>query len=104
LKGVANSNPRPEPKVERVIVTTRPTESILWRTAKIGFYMVADDLVTLVDENGTPIKTEGGNTITAIVEPGTDPRAVASSLIYRRARNTIEGFNRRLVYPNLGLA
>jgi hypothetical protein len=46
--------------------------------------MVADDLVTLVDENDTPIKTEGVKTITAIIEPGVDPRVLASSLIYRR--------------------
>jgi hypothetical protein len=55
----------------------------------------------------TPIKTpktEGGKTISAIVEPGIHPRAVASSLIYHRARNRIDGFNRRLVYPKLGLA
>jgi hypothetical protein len=106
-KAVADSKlPRPAPKVERVIVTTRTSDPDSGDpgSANIGYYIVEDGLLTLTDQSGTPLKTEGDKPITAIIEPGVDPRAVAASLTYRRARNTIDGFNRRLVYPKLGLA
>jgi hypothetical protein len=96
--------PRPAPEIHRIIVSTRPSdpESGDPGSAKIAYWTLEGDLVTLVDENGTPLRSEGDRLITAIVEPGADARAVASSLVYRRARGDRGNFNRRLDYPRTG--
>jgi len=96
--------PRPAPEIHRIIVGTRQSdpESGDPGAAKVGHYVVEDDLLTLTDENGTPLQTDSGRPITAKVKDGVDPRAIASSLVYRRARDPTDGFNRRLDYPDLG--
>ena len=80
--------PKPKPKVERVIVTIRPSDPETGDpgSARFGYYTVEGDLLTLTDENGTPIKTDQDKMITAELESPSDAHGVAASLTRNRAR------------------
>jgi hypothetical protein len=60
-KAVADSKPpRPAPKVERVTVTVQypDPETDFPGSVRFGYFTVEDNLLTMCDENGTPLKTE----------------------------------------------
>jgi len=97
---------KPKPKVERVIVTIRPSDPDSGDpgSARIGYYVVEGDLLTLCDENGTPIKTDRDEMITAVLEHPSDAHAVASVLTRKRSRGSgMRGFEKgALKYPPAG--
>jgi hypothetical protein len=93
---------KPKPKVERVIVTIRPSDPETGDpgSARIGYYTVDGDLLTLCDENGTPIKNDQDQMITATLEHPSDAHGVAASLTRNRSRG---GFEKgALRYPDEG--
>jgi hypothetical protein len=69
---------RPKAKVERVICTIRPSDPETGDpgSARFGYYTVDGELLTMTDENGTPIKTERGDLVTAVLENGSDAGAI----------------------------
>ena len=99
---------KPKPKVERVIVTIRPSDPDSGDpgSARIGYYVVEGDLLTLCDENGTPIKNDQDQMITAVLEHPSDAHGVAAVLTRKRSRGSgMRGFEKgALRYPKLGLA
>jgi hypothetical protein len=96
---------KPPPKVERIIITTRPSKPETGDpgSAKIGHFFVEGDTLTLCDEAGTPLR-DREEPITAVLEPGTEPRAIAAVLPRRRSTtNSMRGFEKgRLSYPDVG--
>jgi hypothetical protein len=99
--------PRGKPSVERVCVTTRPSDPEAGDpgAARYGWYYVEGDRLTMCDEAGTPLKSESGRPVTVVLEDGADPRAIAASLTKRRSRGDgLSGFERGpLRYPKLRL-
>ena len=97
---------KPKPVVCRVIVTTRPSDPETGDpgAAKAGFYFVEGELLTLCDENGTPIKNDQDQMITAVLEHPSDAHGVAASLTRSRARGGgMRGFEKgALRYPDGG--
>ena len=97
---------KPKPVVCQVIVTTRPSDPDSGDpgSARIGYYVVEGDLLTLCDENGTPIKTDRDEMITAVLEHPSDAHAVASVLTRKRSRGSgMRGFEKgALKYPPAG--
>jgi hypothetical protein len=97
---------KPRPKVERVIVTIRPSDPETGDpgSARFGYYTVEGDLLTMTDENGTPIKNGRDEMITAVLEDGSDARAIASVLTRNRSRGSgMRGFEKgALRYPDGG--
>jgi hypothetical protein len=91
---------KPKPKVERVIVTIRPGDP---GSARIGYYTVEGELLTMTDENGTPIKN-GDELVTAVLEHPSDAHGVASVLTRKRSRGSgMRGFEKgALRYPDGG--
>lgn len=61
-----------------------------------GYYALADDTVTLVEENGVPVDIYK---LKRKLPPGADARAVACRLLRERYSGSSESFNRTLVYP-----
>jgi hypothetical protein len=97
---------KPKPKVERVIVTIRPSDPETGDpgAARFGYYFVEGDLLTMCDENGTPLKTSQDQLITATLASPSDAHGVAASLTRRRARGDgLRGFSKGpLRYPDEG--
>ena len=97
---------KPKPKVERVIVTIRPSDPETGDpgSARFGYYTVDGELLTMTDENGTPIKNDRDQMITAVLESPSDAHAVASVLTRKRSRGSgMRGFERgALKYPDGG--
>jgi hypothetical protein len=97
---------KPRPKVERVIVTIRPSDPETGDpgSARFGYYTVEGELLTMTDENGTPIKNDRDETVTAVLEHGSDARAIASVFTRKRARGSgMRGFEKgALRYPDGG--
>jgi hypothetical protein len=97
---------KPKPKVERVIVTIRPSDPETGDpgSARFGYYFVAGEFLTLCDENGTPIKNDQDQMITAVLESPSDAHGVAASLTRNRARGSgMRGFGKGpLRYPDGG--
>ena len=97
---------KPKPKVERVIVTIRPSDPETGDpgSARIGYYFVEGELLTMCDENGTAIKTDQDRMITATLEHPSDAHGVAASLVRKRARGSgMRGFGKGpLRYPDGG--
>ena len=62
------------------------------------------DLLTMTDENGTPLKTDQDKLITAVLEDPSSAHGVAASLTRKRARGDgLRGFERgALKYPDEG--
>jgi hypothetical protein len=79
---------KPRPKVERVIVTIRPSDPDSGDpgSARFGYYTVEGELLTMTDENGTPIKNDRDEMITAVLASPSDAHAVASVLTRNRSR------------------
>jgi hypothetical protein len=65
---------------------------------------VEGELLTLCDENGTPIKNDQDQMITAVLESPSDAHGVAASLTRNRARGGgMRGFEKgALRYPDEG--
>ena len=97
---------KPKPAVHQVIVTTRPADESTGDpgACRVGYYTVQDGLLTLTDENGSPLKTDQGKPITVVLENAGDARGVAASLVRKRARGDgMRGFERgALNYPDEG--
>jgi hypothetical protein len=97
---------KPRPKIERVNVTIRPSDPETGDpgAARFGYYFVEGDLLTMCDENGTPIKNSQDQMITATLEHASDAHGVAASLTRRRARGDgMRGFEKgALRYPDGG--
>ena len=97
---------KPKPKVERVIVTIRPSDPETGDpgSARFGYYTVDGELLTMTDENGTPIKNDQDQMITAVLESPTTAHAVASVLTRNRSRGSgMRGFEKgALRYPDGG--
>jgi hypothetical protein len=97
---------KPKPKVERVIVTIRPSDPETGDpgSARIGYYTVEGELLTMCDENGAPLKTDHDQMITAVLESPSDAHAVASVLTRKRSRGSgMRGFEKgALRYPDGG--
>ena len=97
---------KPKPKVERVIVTIRTSDPETGDpgSARIGYYTVEGQLLTLTDERGTPIKNDQDQMITAVLESPTTAHAVASVLTRNRSRGSgMRGFEKgALKYPPAG--
>jgi hypothetical protein len=94
---------KPKPTVERVIVTIRPSDPETGDpgSARFGFYTVVGELLTMCDENGTPIKNDQDQMITATLERPSDAHGVAASLTRKRSRGSgMRGFEKgALRYP-----
>ena len=62
------------------------------------------DLLTMTDENGTPLKTDQDKLITAVLASPSDAHGVAASLTRNRARGGgMRGFEKgALRYPDGG--
>lgn len=63
-----------------------------------NYYVVADDSVMLVEENGVPVDKYK---LSRKLKPGEDARAVACALIRRRYTKGSGDFNRPLSYPKI---
>jgi hypothetical protein len=63
-----------------------------------GYYTVADDTVTLVEENGVPVDKYK---LSQKLPPNGDPRATACALVRQRYSKNNGDFNRPLQYPTL---
>jgi hypothetical protein len=89
-----------------VIQTERPRGSFTGQCEE-GYYLLANDTVTLCDQAGTPHLDGRGKKITAKVGAGETPRQAAGRLL-RANLMTLgrrsSGFNRQLSYPRQGLA
>jgi hypothetical protein len=88
---------KPRPKVERVIVTIRPGDPETGDpgAARFGYYIVEGDLLTMTDENGTPLRTAHDALITAVLETPSAAHGVAASLTRKRARGDgMRGFDK----------
>lgn len=79
-------------------------------SCEVGFFTVDDDLLTLVEGDGAPIRATNGERITARLQAGESAHRIASRLILARWRNqraageTVPGFNRPLDYQRSGWA
>jgi len=96
---------KPKPVVCQVIVTTRPSDPDSGDpgSARIGYYTVEGELLTLTDERGT-LKNDQDQMITAVLESPTTAHAVASVLTRNRSRGSgMRGFEKgALKYPPAG--
>jgi hypothetical protein len=99
-----SAKPRPKPKM--VICTIRPSDPETGDpgAARFGYYIVEGDLLTMTDENGTPIRTAHDALITAVLASPSDAHGVAASLTRKRARGSgMRGFEKgALRYPDGG--
>jgi hypothetical protein len=97
---------KPRPKIERVIVTIRPSDPDSGDpgSARFGYYFVEGDLLTMCDENGSPLKTDQDALITVVLENAGDAHGIAASLVRKRSRgSSMKGFERgALKYPDEG--
>jgi hypothetical protein len=99
---------KPKPKVERVIVTIRPSDPETGDpgSARFGYYTLSEDglLLTMTDENGAALKGDQDQLITVTLEHTSDARAIAASLTRKRARGSgMRGFEKgALRYPDGG--
>jgi hypothetical protein len=97
-------------KLYEITVTTRnPSgEPGDLGSCEVGFFTLDDDLVTLVEGDGIPIRKSDGERITARVRPSENPRQVASRLVLSHWRNqrdsgeAVPGFGRPLHYRSSG--
>jgi hypothetical protein len=91
---------KPKPKslrqTQEVLITTRPPSDNDPGEVTMGYYFVEDGFLTMVDELGKPL----GNPIA--LKSGDDYRAIAASLTHKRLEG--RGFNRRIEYPEYGVA
>ena len=91
---------------QRVILTIRPADPETGDpgSARFGYYTVDGELLTMTDENGTPIKNDQDQMITAVLESPSDAHGVAASLTRNRSRGSgMRGFGKGpLRYPDGG--
>jgi hypothetical protein len=103
-KAVADAKPpRPAPKLECVVVTTRYADPETGDpgAARYGFYYVEDGILHMTDAAGNALRGEDDRPVTVTFEDGSDARAIAASLTRRRSgSNRPSGFERGpLRYP-----
>jgi hypothetical protein len=74
----------------------------------IGYYVLTDDVLTMTDSKGAPVRSRGGDKYEQKIKEGDNVTLIAQRLtmkIYRsRTGNDVAGFNRPLVYRPLGIA
>jgi hypothetical protein len=106
------------PEIKEVTITLRrPTGPNDPGLCEIGFFTHVDGIVSLTDESGTPLRRDGGSTVTTrntkgkdaptwSAPAGNDPRAVAGRLLHQKFSSIKSGsdFNRPLHYPKIGIA
>ena len=88
---------KPKPQIQRVIVTIRPSDPETGDpgSARIGYYTVEGELLTLCNEAGAPLKNDQDQMITAVLEHPSDAHGVAASLVRNRCRgNGMRGFEK----------
>jgi hypothetical protein len=66
-----------------------------------GFYIVEDDSIVLTDKRGTPIDK---HRLSRELNPGQDPHSIAAILLRQWKRPKNSDFNRKIVYPKIGVA
>ena len=73
-------------------------------SCEVGFFTIDNDLLSLVEADGTPVRKANGDRETALLRAGESARTVASRLIlaHWRATNPTSDFNRPLRYGPLG--
>jgi hypothetical protein len=72
-----------------------------------GRYTVTDDVVTLVDHHGNPVRDKDGKKYCQKLQPGESAHVIAGRMTKqfrtaRRGKDKVEGFNRKIDYPDLG--
>jgi hypothetical protein len=68
----------------------------------IGYYMLADGLLTMTDADGAPVRSRGGDKFVRKLQPDENPDIVAKRLtvkIHRMASGDEHGAWRRLDWP-----
>jgi hypothetical protein len=89
-----------------VIIQTRAPRGSHPGACEEGFYHMVRDEVTLTTQDGTVILDNRGHKISALVEPGQNPKQVAARLL----RSTLghgartSGFGAPIHYPKSGVA
>jgi hypothetical protein len=95
-------------KVHRVTVDIfRPTSAGDPGTIAEGAYTVTDDVVTLTDHAGNPVRDKDGKKYSQKLQPGESAHVIAGRMTKtfrtaRRGAEKVEGFNRKIIYPDLG--
>jgi hypothetical protein len=95
-------------KIHNVVVQIHgPTSSGDPGTVAEGRYTFEDNTITLVDHLGNPVRDKDGKKYCQKLNPGEDHRTIAGRLTktFRTARlgkEKVEGFNRKINYPDLG--
>jgi hypothetical protein len=75
-----------------------------------GCYVVVDDVVTLTDRQGSPVRDGNGKAYTKKIENGDSAKTVAARLtkdfrLALRGRDgRVNGFDKPIVYPKFGVA
>jgi hypothetical protein len=99
----------PEIKEASAIVANPVTRGDTGR-ATVGFYTVSDGILTMTDGDGKPVRRRhSGDVYRHELKDGDDPVAIAKRLTLAIWRSNTGGdasggFNRRLHYPDIGLA
>jgi hypothetical protein len=87
--------PRPAPKLERVVVTTRYADPETGDpgAARYGWFYVDDGILHMVDQAGNPLRGEDDRPVTVVLDDSSaDPRAIAASLTRKRGGSRTTGF------------
>jgi hypothetical protein len=93
------------PEVHSVFATVRLPSDGDPGQVTIGYYTLADGVLTMTDSKGRPVRTSSGEKRVHRLQEGEDPRSIASRLT-KQIRMSMRGeadFNRRLVYPSVGI-
>ena len=73
-----------------------------------GFFTIDNETLTLVEGDGSPVRSANGERITALLRAGDSARTVASRMVLARWRSerdsseAVPGFGRPLHYPKPG--
>lgn len=90
--------PRPKLRaslpVHEILLQVRPSQGNDPGEIAAAFYTLADNVLTITDENGTP----KGKDSTATLRDGDDAEAIARAMAASLAKSQRSDFNRRLNY------
>jgi hypothetical protein len=89
-------------EIKQVTVATRNPSRDDLGSVEIGPYVVEDGLLTMVSEEGVPVRNANGDLMTHLLAPGENAVVIAKRLrlkIWRSANSDeMSGFNRRIDY------
>jgi hypothetical protein len=89
-------------EIKRVrIQTAQPRGDRFPGAVEEAFYVVEDDSVVLTDKRGTPIDK---HRLSRELQPGQDPHSIAAILLRQWKKPKSSDFNRKIVYPKIGVA